>query len=449
MRGIWLLAIAVVAAILLSPGLVLGPAQDGAIFSTVGEQISRGAMPYRDVWDHKPPLIYVVTATAAVLPGATWPWVWTSTWLAIVGTAVLVAVMRGPLAALLAAGSLAIYPVAVGGGQTEQFAALAAAASLLFAVRQRFLLSGCMAGIAVLFSVQAAPVGLALVVLARRQVPAVLLGASAVLLMCAILLNLFGVLGSAIDALVIYSVLYVGSDAGIDELPSMLVGLLPASLLAILSLGRPYSRLELACFAWVLGAFVLLTIQGRHIGHYVAPTIIPLAFLAVRPARVSPTGVTIAAAASVLLLALVVSASQWTSHRGPPTTRIGEWIRAHTDPDDRILDWGVDANIYLASEREPAGRFPYLMPLVTPGYTTREMVQSWVGSLGDDPPAVIVDSEAANTYWDEGDDFLRPPPPGSAGGRNLDYVQSFRDFVRENYVKAIEIDGRKIYFLQQ
>jgi hypothetical protein len=76
------------------------------------------------------------------------------------------------------------------------------------------------------------------------------------------------------------------------------------------------------------------------------------------------------------------------------------------------------------------------------------MVESWVDKLASDPPAVIVDSEAANDYWPEGEDFLRPPPPGTAGGRNLDIVEPFRKFVRDRYVLQTEIDGRNVYVLR-
>ena len=105
----------------------------------------------------------------------------------------------------------------------------------------------------------------------------------------------------------------------------------------------------------------------------------------------------------------------------------------------------MDANVYLASGIIPAGRYPYLMPLVTPGYTTPDMIAAWIADLENEPPQIIVDSEAANPYWSDDSDFLRPPPPGEAGGRDLDLLDPLRDFVRANYAFVIEIDGRKLY----
>jgi hypothetical protein len=442
------LLLAAIAGLLLLPGLILGPAHDGAIFSTIGEQWIRGSMPYRDAWDHKPPLIYVVTAAAAALPGATWVWVWLFTLISVVATGTLVGAMRGPVAAILATASLAVFPVALGGGQTENFAALGATAAVFTALRGRYTLAGALGAIALLFSVQAAPVGIALALLARGRVLYVIGGGLGVMTTAVLVVAASGLLGDVLEVLVIYSVRYIGSQAGIDELPALVLGLLPAVILAVSSTGRPYSRLELACLGWTVGALLLLVLQGRHLSHYVAPTVIPLSILAIRPDRPAPRPSVIVAAAALLLIAALAPIAQLNTHRGPPTSSIGAWIAANTQPTDRILDWGVEANIYLAADRAPAGRYPYLMPLVTPGYTTREMVESWVDKLASDPPAVIVDSEAANDYWPEGEDFLRPPPPGTAGGRNLDIVEPFRKFVRDRYVLQTEIDGRNVYVLR-
>jgi hypothetical protein len=107
--------------------------------------------------------------------------------------------------------------------------------------------------------------------------------------------------------------------------------------------------------------------------------------------------------------------------------------------------WGVDAGIYVAAGRAPAGRFPYDLPLVTRGYATPALIEAWLAQLAAAPPRLIVDAEAANSYWAEDADFLRPPPPGAAGGRDLDLLRPFRDWARPRYGLAIEIDGRKVY----
>src|SRR6185369_17929219 len=56
-----LLALAVLAQA--NPGTEL-PSRDYGIFVYIGEQITHGKLPYRDVWDNKPPGIFYLNAVA-------------------------------------------------------------------------------------------------------------------------------------------------------------------------------------------------------------------------------------------------------------------------------------------------------------------------------------------------------------------------------------------------
>src|SRR5512133_129106 len=49
------------------------PSRDSGVFLYVGWRLLSGDIPYRDVWDHKPPLIYFVDALGISLtPGSLW-----------------------------------------------------------------------------------------------------------------------------------------------------------------------------------------------------------------------------------------------------------------------------------------------------------------------------------------------------------------------------------------
>ena len=153
------------------------------------------------------------------------------------------------------------------------------------------------------------------------------------------------------------------------------------------------------------------------------------------------------ASAAVLAAAIVTTAFATPfSQIGPATTAVGNWVKVHTQPTDKVLVWGVEANVYLVAERSVAGRYAYLLPLVTPGYSTQEQVNQWVTTSTRIRLEVIVDAEAAVAYWPEDDDFLRPPPPGAAGGayagpaRPLPCVGGLA-----NYRFEVTIYGREIY----
>src|SRR5215207_1127003 len=56
-----------------NPGNMTLPSRDSGVFLYVGWRLLNGDIPYRDVWDHKPPLIYFVDALGiALTPGSLW-----------------------------------------------------------------------------------------------------------------------------------------------------------------------------------------------------------------------------------------------------------------------------------------------------------------------------------------------------------------------------------------
>ena len=59
-------ALVVGALLVLSPNLPANrvPSEDEGVFLYVARTIAAGGMPYRDVWDHKPPGVYVLDLLA-------------------------------------------------------------------------------------------------------------------------------------------------------------------------------------------------------------------------------------------------------------------------------------------------------------------------------------------------------------------------------------------------
>jgi hypothetical protein len=56
-----------------NPGNMTLPSRDSGVFLYVGWRVLSGDVPYRDVWDHKPPLVYFVDALGISLsPGSLW-----------------------------------------------------------------------------------------------------------------------------------------------------------------------------------------------------------------------------------------------------------------------------------------------------------------------------------------------------------------------------------------
>src|SRR5829696_1805235 len=56
-----------------NPGNMTLPSRDSGVFLYIGWRFLNGDIPYRDVWDHKPPLIYFVDALGLMLaPDSLW-----------------------------------------------------------------------------------------------------------------------------------------------------------------------------------------------------------------------------------------------------------------------------------------------------------------------------------------------------------------------------------------
>src|SRR5215510_2887998 len=56
-----------------NPNNMTLPSRDSGVFLYVGWRLLNGNVPYRDVWDHKPPLIYFVDALGLIItPESLW-----------------------------------------------------------------------------------------------------------------------------------------------------------------------------------------------------------------------------------------------------------------------------------------------------------------------------------------------------------------------------------------
>jgi 4-amino-4-deoxy-L-arabinose transferase-like glycosyltransferase len=57
----------------ISPYFYPFPDRDSGVFAYIGRRILNGDLPYRDVWDHKPPLIFYLNALGLkIAPDSLW-----------------------------------------------------------------------------------------------------------------------------------------------------------------------------------------------------------------------------------------------------------------------------------------------------------------------------------------------------------------------------------------
>jgi hypothetical protein len=334
--GPWAARLSLVASVpvLLAPGIPIGPGKDAAVFVLFGERLRDGFVPYRDMWDHKPPGVYLLNAAGQTIL----PWLdpalvsWVLSVVFTAGSILIVQAMICRLASrrsawlwsLVCLVGIASYPMVLGGGLTEPFAlwpllgatwlvvtrpGRPVSGSLPAAELLRDAGCGFLLACACLLSLQAAPaaivvgaaaaigdwrLGPELVKGAARRIAALVavgVGGFAVAAPTALCLVAVGAWSDALDQLLTYNQAYrnaVGSDALLPVVVLMVGWLVVAATISValmLRAPRNSGRVEWISLAWLLAMTLYLAYQGRLYLHYLVLLAPPLVALAVAGTR--------------------------------------------------------------------------------------------------------------------------------------------------------------------
>jgi hypothetical protein len=488
------LACAALAALLLSPGLWIGPSLDAAVFSHVAERMRDGATLYVDVWDHKPPGIYVILLAGQLTLPFVSPWLvsWVLSMLSTAATAMAVAlsarrVGASPPAALTAALIsvivMAQFLMALGGGLTEPLAALPMTVALAAALHpdeptlRRTAAVGLLLAAGVLLSVQAAAgvLPVAFIVLARssgrgRALGALALGGLAPMAAVVGWLAVTGALPAAFDAVVTYGGAYraVAGSTGLGLTGPVMAWTLLALLFLVVPVAHGANRalrqrelprlVGLACLAWLILGILSFPVQGRFLAHYVIPLAVPLGLLGAMGMdrlrtlwHVQRLAVLLPLAATVLIsvwAGVSSGAMEWAfiARDHQRSTAVAAAVDEGSLPEEQIWVWGNEPELYLEADRPSATPYSYLYPLVTPGYASPGMIESTLAALSADPPRLIVDA-GSPAPGEPGFQALLIPRLLASDGRDLDLLDPLREFVSANYRELATVDGWVIYEL--
>lgn len=482
----------IVSAWTLSPGLAAGPSLDASIFLVVAQRLLAGDVPYLQVWDHKPPGVYVTDALAQL--SFFWADDWTAVWLASVlaaaASGVLLAVLclprwGWPVAAtlgLLATAFLGTYVVSLGGGMSETLSVPWALTALVLVGRaesavRRWFGAGLAAGVACLVSLQMLPVVMALAMMAllrpdgrTRALAGVAAGGLLVAILTAAGLGVLGALPQAIDQVIGYNAAYRGvgdESAGlvlarvtIPSLATVVLTLMPLIALALNGVigWRPRSHdgsLVFAAAVWLVGAAAFTLYQGRFYTHYAGAFVPPIALLAApgaarlwamargSTARAFVVGVPFMAMGVLSILVASSTGSRYAEEQ------LTEWnLAAGVDetmsrsaPDGgSVFVWGNAPDIYLRTTFPPSSRYVYMYPLTTPGYSTAEQVGSVISDFRRAPPQFVVD---ARLSAEPGSPFA----VNAGDGRILDLLDPLRAEIRRQYRPLSRVGPWTIYVL--
>ena len=482
-----------------NPNNMTLPSRDSGVFLYVGWRFLNGDIPYRDVWDHKPPLIYFVDALGITLsPDSLWG-IWVFQFLFIFFTLFFLYILLdrefGIYAAL--AGSIVLtsglLTILEKGNVTEEYALVFQALCFWlfvnawkkdFPIRSTFWI-GVLGGFA--FNFKQTTIGiwityalfLLVIRLVQRKFPLKeFLSLLAGWLIPSVLLILYLASQNAFidywEQAFLYNFVYIGKHEGIRRLiPVFIKGfaylqngwvLYLAVLGWLAGLGYAWlnrKRLFTQAHPLILIALVnlpievfFITISGRSILHYY---LTPLPVMAVLAGSLAYTGPYLVGkipridsqkvqrwAPGVVLAAVLLGQIGQVAYY-PAYVRvlsdndyapIIEYVSQNTNEGDQVLLIGAESIVNFLTRRQAPTRYVYQYPLALLG--RRPMFEEYFNQILENKPILIIDTRGRDRL----DEKLYTPMQ-----KRSQIVRDGVQYLGANYQQVAQFDDWFVYRL--
>lgn len=425
----------------ISPAVKPYTGNDSAVFLYMGNAMLHGSVPYRDLWDHKPPLIFALNALSFVLtPGSLWGifliqvlFLAAANW--ILWDLFYHRIPPAGLIPLLLLMDLSSLRLSAGGNLTTFYPLPLQLAACWLLDRRRLsdqplrtgLWMGALFGAVVLIRPTSAGLFAAFgLVVLINNLPGSLRNwlrffaglAAGGLLIGLPFLAYFAcqhALPDLWNQVYVFNRFYSAAKNISDQINVLKTGssyLLAGGLF-------PLALLGLGCLVWrwlrdrklsplrqmaLLGFFIdwaLVALGGRaKIPYYLTlvPVFILLAATAVEvtlPYLKRRPVILLLSAACILWIGFSFAAVlHQTVSQGRVSReyegRVVAYVDAHTTPDQTIVVWGTDDWIYLHANRRAAVKMTYVNPLYFVGYVNDKILTGYYQSVLDARPALIL-----------------------------------------------------------
>ena len=498
-RGVSLAQAALIGTICLLPVALFAPfmfdpfMRDEGVYAATAQAMLRGDIPYRDAFDNKPPMIYAWYGASFLLFGEN---VWAPRLLAsfALSLTTLLVYFEGRLlfsnrfglvagVVFAASTGLAVFDT---NANTEYFMVLPLMAGILsFTLAGRrdsgwlYAGAGFMSGLSIMTKeVTVFTFVLLLIIVAHRAMavagwpglkakqflrPAawLLAGCAAAGMLTVLPFLLTGSFDDMFDALVIYTLSYVGFVPWSMRLVTAIKAPIylawiagPWAIFSFVGVFRLLrDRIDERCLllvGWPLSTIIGIVLAGRFYDHYyvaLLPSVALLVPIGIKVLRDSGrrAGYAIALTVAVSVFPTVILNANVYLQEGPaerhaakygaggPTgweTRsedFAAWIRARTSPDDYIYNLGFQSELYFHADRRSPTRFLFDHPF---GADDRYAQQA-IEELSANPPVYVIDSARY-----EPDHMFQH------------YSWDVHDWVTENYVYIGRIYYADVYLLE-
>jgi hypothetical protein len=448
LKGHWSLILSIAACVIigiaaiypLNPNIMKFAGQDSGVFLYTGTKILNGEVPYIDVWDHKPPLIYFVDALSLLLTPSSLVGIFIiQVIFQIASNILLYFLLRKyipiPLTLLIIC-AFSIYCLEFsGGGNLTGFYALPFQ-MLMLLLLSRLSKNNSIASIGFLtgFSFICALmfrqtsisifIGFAVIALFHfgeiksniiQFIEKALLGAAIILVPLLLYFGFNNALKNFWDQVFYFNYIYTDVRSLADKIGAVTSGLealienglLPFSILGIFIVCYKIIRRkehtileEVAVVSFVI-EWIFLYSGGRpRITYFMSllPTFIFLSSVSIgvilnrinrRVIEYLFIGICL-----VLLSYKYISYSNYflsvSRSMINDKQEMIDFVDEHSIPGEKILVWGAESWIYFHTGRDASSKFIYQYPLFYEGYADREMLKGFFSSVLVTKPALII-----------------------------------------------------------
>lgn len=477
----------------ISPWNMVNPRRDSGVFLYIGWRILNGELPYRDIWDHKPPVIFYLNALGVAISGNSRWGIWLielvflslAAWLGfqlfrkIFGT--------GPAALASFLWLLTLEFVIQGGNLTTEYTLLIQFSCLALIQRAAerpspwlWFLLGVLTALAFFTKQNTVGIGIALLIYLGvnrirtkqskkiwKEVGLFVLGWSAISVAITAFFAAQKALPDFWSAAFQYNFSYVSSPVSLktrlkhlisDIEPLTTTGLFQIALVGYVIgfLALLYKRAEVVRWQALLLVgildlpveLILVNLSNRGYPHYYmallpilalfAGLLFRMLFLLIKqwtPSKATSLLFTLGSLLAFAWGAYMDYRKQVAEFRDTEPSQLAVYLQDTTSSEDFVLLWGANAsNNFLAQRRSPT-RFVYQYPLYAAGYTKAEMVEEFLEDILRTRPLIV--------------DTMNPKTPMYQFPVTSEKIRTAIAFLQTHYCLEKQTDGWIIYKYQE
>jgi|GEM_PF-943196 len=454
------------------------PAHDSGIFLYFGQRILAGDVPFRDLWDHKPPLIFFIDALGLWFGNSSLWGVWLLEVFSLLIAAFFAFHILGEKIErnirFFAVGCLMLnLPLVLEGGNlTEEFALPFQLASLYFYLKIRsskhplllsFLIGAAFANTILLKQTMVGVwltmlwMGLVEIIFFQQRIQwrSVLASVAGFIVVLGIWVAYFSfhrALWDFWDVAFRYNFIY--SDISMAQRATALKGILEflfqsfnmffaavvvwlGTAIYIIHQRKMIDRTLTFCLLNFPIEILLISISGKDYRHYFM-SLIPgftifigycgnWIFCRLKIFQKDRNQLLFSDFLFLLmsLQGILFVIKFYQQKPEVPITQAVQYIERNTQPNDAVLIWGSQSTINFLSERKSPTRFVHQKPLYQAGYTSPTLIEEFLSKLETAPPEMIIDTYHPSTPFVAVDDAGNCSYPPKRHPQEMDSVFEF------------------------